>query len=127
VTADRRQRRAELVRDPHQEVPLELVRLAETVGHLAEAVGHVADLAALMPRDIDLVVPLGNLVRRPREGQDRPRQSTRQVPGERPGDQDAAEQGEREPLEQRIEPVAQLGLRLGDDEQAERGPLALGA
>ena len=46
VAADRRQRRPQLVRDGHQEVPLLLLRLGEPRGHLAEALGEVADLAA---------------------------------------------------------------------------------
>ena len=46
VAADRGQRRAQLVRDGHQEVALELLRLGEPRGHLAEPLGEVADLAA---------------------------------------------------------------------------------
>ena len=46
VAADRRQRRPQLVRDRHQEVPLLLLGLGEPRRHLAEAVREVADLAA---------------------------------------------------------------------------------
>ena len=56
VAADRGQRRAQLVRDRHQEVALELLGLAEPRGHLAEAVGELADLAGAAARHLDVVV-----------------------------------------------------------------------
>ena len=46
VAADRGQRRAQLVRDRHEEVPLALLGLGEPVGHLVEPLGEVPDLAA---------------------------------------------------------------------------------
>ena len=45
VAADRRQRRAQLVRDRHEEVPLAHLGLGEACGHLVEALGELADLA----------------------------------------------------------------------------------
>ena len=44
VAADRRQRRPQLVRDRHQEVPLELLRLGQPLGHLRGTIGEVGDL-----------------------------------------------------------------------------------
>ena len=40
VAADRRQRRAQLVRDRHQEVPLARLDLGQPLGHLVEPLGR---------------------------------------------------------------------------------------
>ena len=65
VAADRGQRRAQLVRDGHQEVALELLGLREPRGHLPEPVGQVADLAAARHvRHLDVVVSLARRGRR---------------------------------------------------------------
>ena len=63
VAADRGQRRAQLVRDRHQEVALELLGLAEPRGHLAEPLGEQADLAGAAARHLDVVVAVRDLVR----------------------------------------------------------------
>ena len=44
VAADRRQRRPQLVRDGHEEVPLQLVGLREPRGHLPKRSARCADL-----------------------------------------------------------------------------------
>ena len=46
VALDRRQRRAELVRDRHQELPLALLGRRQARCHLVELLGEVADLVA---------------------------------------------------------------------------------
>ena len=51
VPADRGQRRPQLVRDGHQELPLALLGRGEARGHLAEPLREVADLAAVADRD----------------------------------------------------------------------------
>ena len=119
MAADRRQRRAQLVRDAHQEVPLELVGLTQPYRHLAEPVGHLADLAALAARDLDVVAAFGHLVRGLREREDRPREPPGQVPREGARHQDPAQEREREPLDQGVQAVAELGARLRDHEHAE--------
>ena len=72
VAADRGQRRPQLVRDGHQEVPLLLLCLGEPGGHLAEAFGQVADLVR-SPHvgDVDVVPALGDPVGRLREREHR--------------------------------------------------------
>ena len=125
VAADRRQRRPQLVRDGHQEVALELLRLGEPRGHLAEAVGEVADLAtAGDARHLDAVVAPGDLVGRVREGEHGPGDPAREVEGERAHDHEREEERDREPREQRHPGVAQLVLRLRDDQVAEHGRAA---
>ena len=62
VAADRGQRRAQLVRDRHQEVPLARLRLHQPLRHLPEAVGEMADLARGAARHRDVVVAAGDLV-----------------------------------------------------------------
>ena len=120
VAADRGQRRAQLVRDRHQEVPLELLGLGELRRHLAEAVGEVADLAAAgHRRDLDVVVALGDLVGGVGEREHRLRDPPRQVPGEPADEHDRDRERHRQPPEQRDEPVVQLRLRRRDDERAE--------
>ncbi len=56
VAADRGQRRAQLVRDRHEEVALERLGLGEPLGHLAEPLGEVPDLADRADRQLDVVV-----------------------------------------------------------------------
>ena len=50
VASNRRQRRAQLVRHRHEEVPLELLGLAEPSRHVPEALRQVADLASTRHR-----------------------------------------------------------------------------
>ncbi len=65
VTADRRQRRTQLVRHAHEEVPFLLLGLGEPRRHLAETVGQVPDLiAATDMRDVHVVAAPGDLVGR---------------------------------------------------------------
>ena len=64
MTADRRQRRAQLVRDRHEEVARQRLRLRDLRRHLAEARRQALDLAAahvLGHRDV--VVARGHFVR----------------------------------------------------------------
>ena len=66
VTANGRQRRAQLMRDRHQEVALELLRFGQPRRHLAEAPRELADLAAARDlRHVDVVPASGDLVCRP--------------------------------------------------------------
>ena len=122
VAADRGQRRAQLVGDGHQEVALELLGLREPRGHLAEPVGQVADLAtARHVRHLDVVVSLRDAVGGVRQRQHRPRDPAGEVEGERADDDEADEERDRQPREQRQPGLAQLGLRLRDDQIAEDG------
>ena len=126
MAADRGQRRAQLVRDRHQEVALLLLRLGEPRGHLAEALGEVADLAA--PRHVghrDVVLALRDPVGRRREREHRLGDPARQVPGERAGDEQPDAERDEQELEQGEPAVRQLGLLLGDDQRAEVLPLEL--
>ena len=120
MPSDRRQRRAQLMRDSHEEVSLELVGFVEALGHLAKAPGEVADLVtAGRVRHLDVVVSLGNLVGGFGEALDRLRDPAGQVPGQRARDGDPDEAREREPLDQRLPALAKLGSGLGDDESAD--------
>ena len=117
VAADRRERRPQLVRDRHEEVPLELLGLPQPARHLGEALGEVADLVQALPRrHVHVVVAGGDLVGSTRQREDRLRDAPAQVPRERTRDEDAAEEGEGEPLEERHPLVSQLGSRFRDDE-----------
>ena len=72
VAADRRQRRPQLVRDRHQEVALELLRLGQPRVISRKRVGEMADLvASARLRDLDVVVAVGDLVGRRREREHR--------------------------------------------------------
>ena len=67
VTLDRGQRRPQLVRDRHQELPLALLGRGEPRGHLVEALGEVADLVvAVRGRHADGVVARPRSRRPPR-------------------------------------------------------------
>ena len=125
MAADRGQRRAQLVRDRHEEVALELLRLAEPARHLAEAVGEQADLvAARNDGNRDVVVALRDLVGDARELEHRAGQAAREVRREDQRDDEPAEQREREPLEQRHDARRELVLRLRDDERADEDRVA---
>ena len=70
VTTDGGQRRAQLVRDGHEEVALLLLGVRQARGHLPEAVGKVSDLAPTAdPGQIDVVASARDLVRRARQRQ----------------------------------------------------------
>jgi len=117
------ERRPQLVRDGHEEVPLALLRLAEPGGHLPEAVGEIADLTtAAHLRHRDVVASAGDLVGRLREAEHRLRDPARGVEAEETGDEQAAQDRDGEELHQRHPGVAKLRLRLGDDQDAERRP-----
>ena len=75
MAADRRQRRPKLVRDRHQEVALELLRLLEPRSHLPEALRELADLTARVDLG-NLVQAAGDVVGRLRELLDGLRDST---------------------------------------------------
>ena len=124
MTADRGQRRAQLVRDAHEEVALLPLGVRQARGHLPEAVGEVSDLtAAAHVRQVDVVAAPRNLVGRTRERKHGPRDAPRQVPAEQSRDDDSAERRDRQPLQEWDQLVVQLRLRLRDDQVAECGPL----
>ena len=120
------QRRAQLVRDGHQEVPLELLRLREPGRHLPERVGQVGDLVAPgHVRNGYVVIALRDLIGRLGQTANGPRDPSREVPGKRCRDEQADEQGDRHALEQPGDLVAQLSLRRRHHESPERKPLLL--
>ena len=122
VAADRRQRRAQLVRDRHQEVALELLGLGELAGHVLEALRQVSDLAApAQLTHVDVVVARGDLVGGGREREHRPRDAPGEPHREAADDDDAAEEGEREPRGEGHPLVTDVGVRRRDDERPERG------
>ena len=126
VTLDRGQRRPQLVRDGHQELPLALLGRREPRRHLVEALGEVADLvAATAGRHADGVVARRDLVGRARQGQHRPGDLAREPPREQPGEQGADGDGGGEPQHEREPLVAELGARLRHDDRAERVALGL--
>jgi hypothetical protein len=85
------------VRHRHQEVPLDLLGLGETPRHLPEALGQVRDLRpARHGGNLDGVPPQRDLVRDLGQLDERPRQPPRQIDGESRGDEQTAEEGERE-------------------------------
>ena len=119
VAANRGQRRAQLVRHRHQEVPLELLGLAQPSRHLPEALREVADLASARHRGhLDLVVAARDLVGNAREVEHRPCQPPREISRQAQRDDEAAEERERQPPEQRHDARRELVLRLRDDECA---------
>ena len=120
VAPDRGQRRAQLVRDRHQEVALHHLDLGEPPRHLAEALAQVAELARRILGHRDGVVPLGDLVGGGRELQHRPHDAPREVPGKEPGGEQAEQAGDREPLDQVADALADVGLRRRDDDRAHR-------
>ena len=121
VAADRRQRCAQLVRDRHQEVALHLLDLGEPLRHLAEPLAAVAELARRVLRHRDGVVAARDLVGRVGELQHRPHDAAREVARRAaPATSEAEQAGEREPLEQRVDAVAHVGLRRRDDDRADR-------
>ena len=121
VAADRRQRRAQLVRDRHQEVPLARLRLHQPLGHLVEPLGEVADLARRAPRQLDVVAPGRDLVGRVRQREQRPHEPARHVPRERDGDEQPERERDREPAHERVGELVDRRLLLRDDDRADRG------
>ena len=121
MSANRRQRRPELVRHRHEERSLELLRLGELRDHAAEPLAQEGDLVATARlRDLDVVATRGDLLGRARERTDGLGETPREPQEEETGERDPDRQREREPPEQRDPLLAQLGLRLRDDEPAER-------
>ena len=119
VASDRGQRRSQLVRHGHEEVPLELLRLAQPARHHGEAVRQQRDLvAAANARNRHAVVAARNLVRRARKLEHGTSQPPRDENTEDHRHQEAAEQRERDPLQQRHHACRELVLRLRHDERA---------
>ena len=120
VPADRRQRRAQLVRHRHEERALELLGLGELGDHPAEALAQERDLvAASRLRDLDVVTSGGDVLGRARESPHRLREAAREPEEENRRECDSDGQREREPAEKRQPLLAQLGLGLRDDQPAE--------
>jgi len=119
VTANRGQRRAQLVRHRHEEVAGELLRLRQPRGHLVEASGEPLDLTT--PGALGhghVVVARGDLVRRARELLERPGDPARVVEDEDAGDGNPDPEGERE-LPEQLQPAgAERRFALGDDERS---------
>ena len=66
VALDGGQRRAQLVRDAHQEVALVLARLLELARHLLEAVRELAELVRALRAQVHVVVAAARCARWPR-------------------------------------------------------------
>ena len=67
VPLDRRQRRAQLVRDAHQEVALVLARLLQPARHLLEAQRELAELVGALRRQMHVVVAARDALARLRQ------------------------------------------------------------
>ena len=86
----------------------------------------MADLAATRhARHVDVVPAFSHLVGRLRQRQDRHRDPSREIERESPDDDERDEEREREPRQQGHPGVAELSLRLGDDQVAEDGAALL--
>ena len=121
VAADRGQRRAQLVRDGHEEVALALLRLRETGRHLAKALREMTDLVVRRHvGHLDVVVPRGDLVHRLGEREHRLGEPAGEVEREAADDDERGQEREREAPEQRHPGLAQLRLRLRHDQVRER-------
>ena len=121
VAADGRQRRPQLVRDGHQEVPLQGLGLFELRSHVPEPRRQMADLAAARHLgNSDAVAAGGNLVGRLGQREHRLRDPSREVPAERAGDENSREEGGQEPPDERQHGLVQAGLRSGEDDRSEQ-------
>ncbi len=87
------------------------------MSHLAEPLRQVTELARGVRRHPNVVVAGGDIVRGPRQLQDRAHDPAREVPGEQPGHGEPEQPGEREPLDQRADASTDVGLRLRDDDR----------
>src|SRR5437763_15542353 len=93
---------------------------AETGRPRAEAPGQLADLAAARNLgQVHVLVPAGDLVGGPREGEHRARDPPREVAGEARGDPYPRREGQEEPLDQREPALVELRPRLCDQDRAE--------
>ena len=120
MAADRRQRRPQLARDGHQELPRQLLRLGQLRRHVGESRGELRELVgAARLGHLDPVVAAGDLVGRRREREQWSGDPPREVEAEQAGDEHAPAEGDREPLDQHEPAAAELGVRLRDDERAE--------
>ncbi len=79
-----------------------------------------AELARRLLRHRHVVVPGGDLVGGVGELQHGTHDAPRQVPRENRGDEQADEPREREPLDQVVDALADVGLRRRDDDRADR-------
>ena len=70
-------------------------------------------------RNVHVVVPGGDLVRRRRQPHEGPRDAARHVHADEAGDEHAAAEGDRETLEENEPAAAELRRRRSDDERAE--------
>ena len=113
------------MRDGHEERALELLGLRELRDHPSEPLAQERDLVrAPRLRDLHVVPARRDVFRRAGEHAHRLRQPSREPQEEQPGERDADREREREPAEERQPLLAQLRLRLRDDEPSERlGPL----
>src|SRR5581483_8886291 len=123
MAADRGQRRPQLVRDGHQEVARQLLRLRELRGHLPEPRGEPLDLAAAAGAgQLDVVATGRDLVRGGGERLEGTRDAAREVDDEETGDRDPDPEGDGE-LPEQLQPAARerrVGLR--DDNRSGRDP-----
>ena len=93
VAADGGQRRAQLVRDAHQEQPLVLLRLPQPVDHVAERPVHDADLVRPRAVELDVVAPAADRAGRDHQPAQRPRDVPAQVEREQHRDDDGDGEG----------------------------------
>ena len=129
VPLDRRQRRAQLVRDGHQELALALLGRGESRRHLVEALGEVRDLVAA-PADRHVHRVVARARSRPTRSAracDRAADPAREPETEQPGEEAADRERRGEAGDERQPLVADDVLRLGDDDRAERGAVRLEA
>ena len=90
MPANRRQRRPQLVGDGHEEVAGQLLRLRQPRRHLAEPRREPLDLAAsTRPRQLNVVLPGGDLVGGARERLERPGDAPREERDEENRERDA--------------------------------------
>jgi hypothetical protein len=124
VPADRRQRRAQLVRDGHEEVPLLLFGKRQTGGHLREAVREMSDLAAAPDLGhVDVVVAARDLVCRRRERENRPADPADRYHASKPATRMPPTNASARRLTRGVSLLVISRLRRRDDESTERRAL----
>ena len=126
MALDRRERRAELVRDRHQELALALLGRREPRGHLVEPLGEVRELRApAAHRDLDGIVPGRDLVRGTGERLDGLADASREPEPEQPREKAADRDRGPEPQHERRPLVADDVLGLRDDDRPDRRAVSL--